>query len=270
MADYTAPAYYPYVDSPSTSTPLRVADYNPVIATLVDLAATGGRVPVIETKLATIASGATAYTDEAARDAIGTALVAGSGITITVNDGADTITVAVTGGGAGFTPSDHGFLTWSLDPALASSSSVFTAGVLQLVKVKLPVAATISNIGIVVSTAGNTLTNSYLALYDSTGTRQGVTADQSSSWTTAGVYTPALVTPYSAAAGVYYVGILVGSATTVPALSRTSTSNAINAGLTAPGLRFGTSGTGLTATPSTVTLSGVSGTTGTAFFVALK
>ncbi len=35
------------------------------------------------------------YTDEQARDAIGTALVAGSFVTITVNDGADTITVAV-------------------------------------------------------------------------------------------------------------------------------------------------------------------------------
>jgi hypothetical protein len=34
------------------------------------------------------------YTDENARDAIGSALTAGGGIDITVNDGADTITVA--------------------------------------------------------------------------------------------------------------------------------------------------------------------------------
>lgn len=45
----------------------------------------------------TVASSVSAYTDEMARDAIGAALVAGSGVTITVNDGADTITIAATG-----------------------------------------------------------------------------------------------------------------------------------------------------------------------------
>jgi hypothetical protein len=44
----------------------------------------------------TIASAA-GYTDEQARDAIGTALVAGSNISITVNDPSDTITIAATG-----------------------------------------------------------------------------------------------------------------------------------------------------------------------------
>lgn len=39
--------------------------------------------------------------DERARDAIGTALVAGSGITITPDDGADTITISASGGGGG-------------------------------------------------------------------------------------------------------------------------------------------------------------------------
>lgn len=47
----------------------------------------------------TIASSVAQYTDEMARDALGTALVAGTGITITPNDGADTITIAATGGG---------------------------------------------------------------------------------------------------------------------------------------------------------------------------
>lgn len=41
------------------------------------------------------ASGGSSYTDENARDAIGTALVAGNNIDITVNDGADTITIDV-------------------------------------------------------------------------------------------------------------------------------------------------------------------------------
>jgi len=46
----------------------------------------------------TVASSITQYTDELARDAIGAALVAGSGITITVNDGSDTITIDASGG----------------------------------------------------------------------------------------------------------------------------------------------------------------------------
>jgi hypothetical protein len=41
----------------------------------------------------TVASTVTAYTDEQARDAIGAALVAGTNVSITVNDGADTITI---------------------------------------------------------------------------------------------------------------------------------------------------------------------------------
>jgi len=45
--------------------------------------------------LGTAATLSTADVDERARDAVGTALTAGTGITITPNDGADTITVAV-------------------------------------------------------------------------------------------------------------------------------------------------------------------------------
>jgi hypothetical protein len=43
---------------------------------------------------------AAGYTDEQVRDVIGAALVAGTNVTITVNDAGDTITIAATGGGS--------------------------------------------------------------------------------------------------------------------------------------------------------------------------
>lgn len=49
----------------------------------------------------TIATTITQYTDEMARDALGTALVAGTNVTITVDDALNTITIAASGGGGG-------------------------------------------------------------------------------------------------------------------------------------------------------------------------
>lgn len=46
----------------------------------------------------TVATTITQYTDEMARDALGTALVAGTNMTVTVNDAGDTITLAASGG----------------------------------------------------------------------------------------------------------------------------------------------------------------------------
>ncbi len=106
MADYTAPSVYPYVDSPATSDPLLSADFNAVIACLLDLAATGNRVPTIEAKLATVAAGATAYTDESAQDAVAAMIAAGTqtGITATYNDAANSLSFTVAGGGGGTGP----------------------------------------------------------------------------------------------------------------------------------------------------------------------
>lgn len=49
--------------------------------------------------LVTTVAGLSNYTDEQVRDVIAAALVAGSNVTITPNDGADTITVDASGGG---------------------------------------------------------------------------------------------------------------------------------------------------------------------------
>jgi hypothetical protein len=72
------------------------------------------------------------YTDEEARDAIGAALVAGAGIAIVVNDGADTITISSTGSytdeeaqdAVGSILSDSGDIDFTYDDGAPSISAV--------------------------------------------------------------------------------------------------------------------------------------------------
>lgn len=325
MVDYSAPAeqVLPFENLPSEDTPLTAEWLNHVDSLLADVAtATTGRLPVLEATASaegirdtmataltagtgititvddpgdtiTIENTGSAYSDEDARDAIGTALVAGSGISITVDDGADTITVAalaeyirdtiatalvagngitltvddpgdtitVTGQSTGnFAPVDHGYATWSCDPQQATSSTALTAaGVMHLIKVRLPAAATITGVHLRITNTASGLANSYVALYDSGGTRRGVSADQSSTgsnWQSSGAKDVPFTGTYAAAAGTYYVGILCGTAGTLPTISRSSNSNVVNDGLTAAGgyRASAHATTGLSATAASLTL----------------
>jgi hypothetical protein len=64
--------------------------------------------PAERTKLTGVATGATAYTSENARDDIAAALTPGANITITPNDAGDTITIAATGSTGYATVQDEG------------------------------------------------------------------------------------------------------------------------------------------------------------------
>jgi hypothetical protein len=152
---------------------------------------------------------------------------------------------------AAWQPADHGLATWSFDPAVATSTNVPVSGTLQVVKVFMPFVSTVTNILLSVGTGGSTLTasDSRCALYNGAGTLLSGSADQSASWTSAGLKTIALTTQQTnLAAGTYYVTFWsVG--TTPPAFRTGLNSTTVNVGLSAANSRYATADTGLTTTP---------------------
>lgn len=150
-----------------------------------------------------------------------------------------------------WTPADHGFLTWTFDPAVvyAAGTALPTAGLMYTTRLHLPVAASVTNIVIYLTGAGVGLTagQCFAALYRS-GTLIGVSGDQSGTWNSGGTKTMALAGgPYALAAGDVIVGLwFVG--TTGPSVFRGNNTAAANIGLTATSSRFGTADAGLTTT----------------------
>jgi hypothetical protein len=153
--------------------------------------------------------------------------------------------------------SDFGLLGWSNNPTLFSTTAQPTSGGIRMSRIKLPRAATISQIMMVVNTAGATLTSGQClaGLYDTSFNRLAVTDNQSTAWTSTGVKTMNLTSSVALAAGEYY-GAVLAVGTTTPSFysAGTATSNAIGrTTTTALGLSADSGQTSLptTATPST-------------------
>lgn len=165
-----------------------------------------------------------------------------------------------------FLPSDHGFITWSQDPAtLRSAGDTTTAGVVYLVKLKVPVAGNISNLHVGVVTAGATLTTNqnFLGLYSSSGTLLATSPDMTTAFGTTGFKTGA-ITPTAVSVGYVYLGILTNG--TTPPIFGTGGGHGVatvtNANLTTATARWLTSGTGQTALPGSITLGSASQNSG--------
>lgn len=155
-------------------------------------------------------------------------------------------------------PADQGFISWSVDPASASNATALATGVMTVVRmaIRAQTSVTVTSLEIGVNVAGSGLTagQNLAALYNSAGTRIGVTADQSGTWNSIGHKSMNLTAPVLVTPGLYWVGILsVG--TTPPQILRATTAAAgsNNAGLTAANTRFGTIGAALTSPPASFT-----------------
>ncbi len=158
-------------------------------------------------------------------------------------------------------PKLNGFVGQTVDPALATGSSILSTGTNYVFKVTATVAQTVSNVYFWSSgTAGAGCTNFYVALYDNKGnliSGSGSLTDQGSAFNSNGLITAALGATCTVVAGLdYHISLWVGTASTYPTLNSGSTGGIGNlntstgsAGATSP--RWGTATAWTSGTPYT-------------------
>ncbi|MFD3802642.1 hypothetical protein ACFWTC_03215 [Streptomyces sp. NPDC058619] len=160
-------------------------------------------------------------------------------------------------------PSEQGLLAWTYDPNMAghvtAQSSGGVAGRITLVRILIRRRITWSNVWIGLSgvDAGASLANCFLGVYDAAGTLRGTTADISASLMTgATAKALPLTAPFDAEPGAYYIAMLLNGTWTTNSLhfKASGAGVSVNAGLTAPNLRYANMLTAQTSLPTSLTL----------------
>ncbi len=158
--------------------------------------------------------------------------------------------------GFGPDPQFHGIKGWTYDPGtLNSNGRTFSAGILALVAVPIPVTATITSVNTYVIVGGATLTagQNLVGLYSSSGTLLTGSPDQTTAWASAGPNVIALTTPQSVTGGpsvFVWVGFLFNGTTGPQIICNGGSTASANIGLSAANTRFGHYGTAQTALPT--------------------
>lgn len=156
------------------------------------------------------------------------------------------------------TPLDHEMIAWNVPPGALAGTTVPTSGTVLMQKIFLRQPTVITNVcyGVGVQGAALTAGQNFAGLYDSSGNRLGVTADQSVSWITAGFKQTALTAPTGTlAAGAYYVALLSNGGTP-PAWARggITTASIANPNLTAANGAYTTGPAAQTSLPVSITM----------------
>jgi hypothetical protein len=160
-----------------------------------------------------------------------------------------------------------GYLAWTYDPVTANggftngNAGGVAAGNLYLCKVPLPTPTiTIATVDYWVQVVGATLTNCFVALYDSAGTRQAVSADLSTTWTSTGLKSTPMTaswSPTGSDTAFCWVGFFCGTAVTAAKLGAIANAGAIqtviNGKLTAATARFAQQNPGGSVAPTSIT-----------------
>lgn len=163
-------------------------------------------------------------------------------------------------------PSLHSLLAWSFDPLLAGANlSAIYQGYVNLVLIPVPVAISVTNVLVYISSGSGLTSGQNLAgLYDSSGSLLASTADQTTAWGNSGLQTMALTgAPIAIAGGpdVYVYAALLTNGGTSPAFGKVTISGGgltwpVTVGMPSTRARFfRTASNGNTSLPSTITLS---------------
>ncbi|MGW7100397.1 hypothetical protein [Streptomyces sp. NPDC054838] len=169
-----------------------------------------------------------------------------------------------------YTPEEHGLQAWTGDPGQAGTvtaqTSAGVAGRITLVKIPIRKQITWSEIwmGVAGVDAAATLANNYVGVYDSSGSLKATSADISSLLLSNPVSKPfAMVAPFVADPGYYFIALLLNGTWTQNSLTLKSTGAGItaNSKLTAPNLRFSSILTGQTSLPPSLNLASQTSTT---------
>jgi hypothetical protein len=160
-------------------------------------------------------------------------------------------------------PSDQNFLAWPYDPAagMVNSSVLSALGTLNLIRVNIRSAVSVTNVVALVAVAGGTLTagQNFAGLYNSAGTLVGASADQTANWGGTGQFTmPLTGGPFALPAGFYWVALLANG-TTSPSFGRSFNTFAAvaNGSLPAAQSRYGAGPAAQTTLPGSITPSAI-------------
>jgi hypothetical protein len=196
--------------------------------------------------------------------------------TVTANVAAATAGIAAVSAGY-VKATDHNLVGWTFDPAAIQAGTVLpTAGLANVARVRV-LAGAVANIHFHFTAGGSSLTagQCFAALYNDAGALLGggaITGDQAANWATSGFKT----CPLSVAQGVtptaWYRVLWWFNVTTGPTLSRGSNADAatLNAGLSAPLLRYSSADTGRTNAASVPANIGAQTPTPAAWWVGLS
>lgn len=154
-------------------------------------------------------------------------------------------------GSANPQPADHGLVGWTFDPADQQAGTILpTAGRLEVARVRVS-GPTVTSILLAVTVAGATLTagRNLAAIFTDAGALLATSVDQATNWQSTGLRTCTLTAPQAVTPGTFVRVGIFATGTTLPTLARASVAisgAALNAGMSAPVLRYSTADTGLT------------------------
>lgn len=156
----------------------------------------------------------------------------------------------------GHTPRQHGWLTWNADPVALVTSVTLSKGVVRIARLPVPAKMTVNNLLLSVNSAGASLVNCFAGVYSADGSSLlASSADISGSIAGSSLLTAAMSSPPTVDGGpdVYVYGaILIGNgSTTNPSVYGSASAYLANAGVSSAYLSL-TSGSGLSALPSTI------------------